>query len=424
MPPTEKFSNKKHLARAERERRQRRLIVGGAIFVFLAVVLVIAYGVFEQRVLQPRRPVARVGDQVITVRQFQARVRYTRRQLIYNYLSTQQTMQFFGADPQVQSYFLSQLNLIKVQLDDPQTLGADVLNSMIDELIIKQEAQARGITVTDEEIDRAIQEAFGYTPEGVPTSTPFPTPMPTSTLSPLQLSLVSPTPTQTEAPTATPDPNVTPTATPTEGPTPTAAPLPTATPYTLEAFQSDYQKVLDDFQTNFGITEADIRAIFEAQLYQEKLMDALTADLPHSREMVWARHILVKDKATAEEVLQRLQAGEDWTALAAEYSIDTSNKDRGGDLGWFPAGTMVPEFEKVAFNLKVGEISEPVMTQFGVHIIQVLGHEERPLSLTEYENWRQEKFQSWLSQARAQTNIERFDIWTEFVPLDPTLPAQ
>lgn len=83
-----------------------------------------------------------------------------------------------------------------------------------------------------------------------------------------------------------------------------------------------------------------------------------------------ASHILVQDEATAKEVQDKLKAGGKFEDLAAEYSKDGSAQN-GGDLGWFGEGRMVKEFEETAFKLKEGEVSEPVKSEFGFHIIKV-----------------------------------------------------
>lgn len=83
-----------------------------------------------------------------------------------------------------------------------------------------------------------------------------------------------------------------------------------------------------------------------------------------------ASHILVADEKTAKEVKAKLDKGEDFAKLAKEYSTDGSAQS-GGELGFFGEGAMVPEFEEAAFSMKVGEISEPVKSQFGYHIIKV-----------------------------------------------------
>ncbi len=179
---------------------------------------------------------------------------------------------------------------------------------------------------------------------------------------------------------------------------------------------------LDSVKT-LGFTEADLRGIITAQLYREKLRADITKDLKPESEEVWARHILVPDEAAAKAVLERLNKGEDWAKVASEVSTDTSNKDNGGDLGWFGRGKMVKEFEDAAFSLKVGEISQPVKTSFGYHIIQVLGHEMRPLNGSDFESYKDTKLQDWLTEAKTKTTITEYDRWKDVTPSDPVLPA-
>ena len=86
---------------------------------------------------------------------------------------------------------------------------------------------------------------------------------------------------------------------------------------------------------------------------------------------IHAKHILVKTEAEANALLFDIHHGKDFSAVAQEKSLCPSGK-KGGDLGWFGKGMMVKEFETAAFALKHGEISKPVKTQFGWHLIQLV----------------------------------------------------
>ena len=81
-------------------------------------------------------------------------------------------------------------------------------------------------------------------------------------------------------------------------------------------------------------------------------------------------HILLKKQSEALVILERLNKGESFVNLAKEFSIDKASGKRGGDLGFFRRGMMVKPFEDVAFKLEKGQISEPVKTEFGYHIIK------------------------------------------------------
>jgi foldase protein PrsA len=128
---------------------------------------------------------------------------------------------------------------------------------------------------------------------------------------------------------------------------------------------------------------------------------------PSLVEQVHASHILVETEETGQEVLDKLTEGEDFATLAAEYSIDTGSKDQGGDLGWFPRGIMVPEFEEAAFSLEMDETSGLVQTDFGYHIIQVHEKEEREMDPALYAQVQQQQFEAWFETQQAEANIER-----------------
>jgi parvulin-like peptidyl-prolyl isomerase len=110
----------------------------------------------------------------------------------------------------------------------------------------------------------------------------------------------------------------------------------------------------------------------------------------------------------ANELRERILAGEDFAALAKAYSDDTSSGANGGDLGWFGRNAMVAPFEEAAFSLAVGEVSEPVKTDFGYHLIEVLERDDaRPKDESQLQQERAQAFSAWLTEQMANNQIER-----------------
>jgi foldase protein PrsA len=158
-----------------------------------------------------------------------------------------------------------------------------------------------------------------------------------------------------------------------------------------------------------GMTHEDFVRDLRAQLIWQKMSEKIGQSVPDRAEQVHVRHIQLADEATAQDVLQRLKAGQDFAALARQYSQDLSSRDQGGDLGWLPRGVMVLQLEAVVFSLPLNQFSDPVQTPTGYHILQVLGKEaDRPIDPHLLDGMRQEAFMKWLSLERGRARIERY----------------
>lgn len=164
---------------------------------------------------------------------------------------------------------------------------------------------------------------------------------------------------------------------------------------------------LNEYLTKNQLTLADLCTQVRNQLLGEAMLNRITAAIPASADQVHAAHILVPTAAEADQIRTQLLNGADFATLAKKYSKDEASAANGGDLGWFPKGVKDPNFEAVAFQLKVGEISQVVTTQFGYHIIKVLGHEVRPLPPEVIQNQRQQAFLAWLQAVRETMKIDR-----------------
>jgi parvulin-like peptidyl-prolyl isomerase len=395
QPAVQETRKQAHHRRKDQEANRRLMIGLGAVAAL--VIILIGAGLIQELVIKPNQPVATVNQDRISLQAYRKRVLYD----------------WFQSNNQVQ---------------DPQGSSVQVLDQMIDEDLIREQARQRGITVSSDEVTTFIEQQFGY--QRNPT-TPTPTPA------------ISPTPLPS----------------PTPGGSPTPTPLPTPTPMSLEAYQTAYKNYTDRLTKDTGFTQADFRSLAEVDLLRQKLYDAVTADVPTTEEEVRAQHILIRiiepqptptplpagqptptpnpaatptpAPVTAEQALARiteikkqLDAGADFSTLAKQYSEDTSTRDQGGELGWFGRGQMVKEFEDAAFALQPGQVSDPVKTQFGYHLIKV---EERdpahPLDALALQQKKYDAFQTWLTNLRNSANIQRN--WSlDKVPPTPSAPVQ
>jgi len=131
--------------------------------------------------------------------------------------------------------------------------------------------------------------------------------------------------------------------------------------------------------------------------------------------------------AFAQSLRQRILDGEDFADLALRFSEDPGSGVEGGDLGWAGRGRYVPEFDEVAFSLEIGEISEPVKTTFGYHIIEVLERDdEREKDEATLQQEYAEAFQTWLQEQVLSLEIDRPDDFASRLPsgLEPETPGR
>jgi len=359
---------RKQLSRRDRERRQRLTLIGLAVGVGCLIAAVLGYGVYQELVAKPAAPVATVNGVPIQKQVYQKTVLLDRMNIdaaIKNWQA-----QRAAYDPDADEWMISLIDQqISYYYTERDLLdGEGPVDDLIREELIRQAAAEQGIDVSSDEIDRRIEENFGY---------------------------------YREQPTPSPSP-ATATITSTSEVTPTEQ----ATPMSRTEFENQYTNTLSSLEKSTGLTEADYRAIVRTQLLTERMQEFVGEEVPTSELQIRARHILVDTEEEANAVLERLQQGEDFATVAMEVSQDTGSAEEGGDLGWFPLGVMDTAFEDVAFSLAVGELSGVVESSYGFHIILVEERDEdRELDADMLEQRKSESFQAWLLDLEAEADI-------------------
>jgi hypothetical protein len=350
----------RHLSKRQRERRLQWLVMGGVALVVLLAVLIPAYGYWTTVIRKGDETVATVDGHNISLELF-ARYAGTRQTIIEDQLSELQPIaqppnaKPSGPTTSAQAAAQQSMSSLQQELSNLPTTG---VSDMIEAQLILDESQKRHLTVSQAELNDALRwtlsaptpsEAGGYGVPAMPATVPV-----TGTL-------------------------------------------------TLAQAQQQLPKLVG--KGNY-LSQAQIdQWILKPEVLKTKLTDALGANVPTSGEQVHARHILVATQAEAASIKKQLDAGADFATLAKKDSTDPGSKDQGGDLGWFGKGVMDPAFEQAAFSLKVGQISDPVKSSFGYHIIQVLAKDpNRPYDPAYIQQERLQAYDAWLGKAQSNTN--------------------
>ncbi|NJL94272.1 MAG: hypothetical protein HC915_11385 [Anaerolineae bacterium] len=463
-----------HRSKAELDRLwQQRVLIGAGALAVILVLLVIGALIYDQAVL-PRESLVTVNDEEVSIDSFRNRVQYDRFQLAEQARTGYENFRAAGlsreqAENQTLQLFQNQLSLL---LSDV-THGQQVLNQLEQEIILEQAAEELGVEVDQAAIDaevarlivaftgRSLTETPSATPSLEPSTTATPIVSPTITHTPAPTNTVTPTiqPTalgcaegEADCPTVTPLPSSTATRTPTstpeitQTPTPTHTPTPTLEPgqvrATVENFREDY---FEGGQDRSGLNEEAIREIFRADAILTALREYVTSNEEEFPEFyvdlqeTWvdSRHILIvfpqgevvpegDDNPYYEEALQvkaALDAGEPFAALAQAVSDDPGSGIQGGALGWSSSAGYVEGFREAVETAEIGAITEPVRSQFGYHIIQVLDRESREVAAAQLEQQRDEAFSSFVDEQRIVARIERREDWQEFIPGSPDFEA-
>lgn len=376
--------NRRALSRHEREARARLALYIGAGVVVALIVGVLLVGLYQTRIAEPASPVATVNGQSIRTDAYQNMVRYRRYELRNSLAWVEGYLAQLDPDDEAQQSLYNYMAQQQRQLQSQaMSLGPTVLEQLIEDELVRQEAARRGLSVSPDEVQREIEQQFGYN---------LPTPEPATAAEP----------------------------TPGADAEPTATPAPTATPMSQEEFQRRYDETVQSLRQNARISEAAYREQAGLILLRRKLQEAMAAEVPTAGEQVRARHILVEEEEAARAALERIRQGEDFAAVAQEVTIDTSTREEGGDLGWIARGIMVDEFEAAAFALQPGQVSELVQTDYGFHIIKVEERDpNRPFDEATLANHRARALGEWLTTQRNSDAVQRF--WSSAkMPPDPS----
>ena len=345
-------------SRVEQQRRYRTIVIACAIGVAVVIVGLLVYGLVIDRFVKGRVAVARVNGVTITTDDLRGEIDFLQR--------------LYG-----------------------MTLSAEYLDYVLDDImvreeLVRQEAARRGLVVTDEGVQRKIEEEQGYYREGTPT------PVPTLP--------VTPTPVATAVVTATEALT----------PTPTLTPSPTPAPVTADDAQQSY----DQFLAMRGISDKEYREYIRTQLMYEALVEDFRKDVPTTLDQVQLQYLRVTDEEKASELAQRLKDGASFEALKDEVEFDEEAPGYGSDLQWFTEETLEQnlgvDIVGQAFGMDSGVFAQESQGMY--YVVEVVDHRMRDVEGTLADQLAGMALLDWIESQ--QELVEHFDYDREYVLVD------
>ncbi len=365
---------KKQIAIGRKEARQNRIILIAVSALIAVIVLILGFGIIGELILKPGEPVATVNQVKLRTDDFQDMVNYNRYNLYLSLSNLQNSIDELSASPEDNEFLISfyeqQLGQLQASIS---LVPDDTLDEMIDDELVRQQAEAEGLMVTPAEVEQAItddiRQALTVAPQEPLTGTEQ---------------------------------------------------LPTPTPVAQEQIDEVYNSIL----ANMKLSDKSFRAIVERRLLRGKLQDLLASRVPTTGLVADVQLIQTETEEDAVNALERIEAGEDFALVAQEVSTDTLTAEGGGSVGWVTTGQLSTrygeELDTFVFSHEVGELGT-VESNGMFYVVLVLERDENgPLPsdiLTQRQN---SALFDWLEEHRSSPDVEIERLQKpEQIPTDP-----
>ncbi len=458
----------RRISRREREARRRRQLFWALGIAGGVIVAILVVSSLNQYWFKPRHVLAEVNGVEIRRRDYWKVRSMTLVNQVSQYSNIANNPNLDASQQQQYAQLAQRANDELKDVWGSTDTDPSTLQQMIDDQLFLQNAASMGVTISDQDVQDYIALNFGpfdsplFTPtpsptliperaawatgtavsldatmtaeaaipEATPPGSPAASPADTGGATPVDASHAAGSPTAVASPAvAEASPNPETAGSPVIAASPVAQDSPVASPVAPAAATPEITPTLSSDEVRatatvafgeykdavFGRTHMSMadykRLIVRPAIARQRVTDQIDASIGQTAEQVHAAHILVDTKDLADSIYAEVtKPGANFEEIARNQSNDSATAANGGDLGWFTRGEMVPAFAQVAFSLQPGQISQPVQTEFGWHIIKVYDHQQnRPMTDDQIAKVKQKAVQDWLDQQRAAARI-RSDI--------------